>query len=144
MSWFNYYGLVIVGIILLPNIIWALKHKDDGTSVYKNRIAAVTEQLGRYCCIALMIFNIPHTYFNFWFGNALIIYLTVNGALCLAYLVCWIVFWNNNGKARALLLSIVPSLIFVFCGVTLANIPLCAFAVLFAVSHILISYKSAT
>ena len=27
MSWFNYYGLIIVAIILTPNIVYAVKNK---------------------------------------------------------------------------------------------------------------------
>lgn len=50
---------------------------------------------------------------------------------------------NGNGKLKALSLSIIPSAIFLFSGVVLANIPLIVFAVLFAVNHILISYKNA-
>ena len=89
-----------------------------------------------------MIFNIPYTYFNFWFDNALVVYLSVNGVLCLAYLVFWVICWKRNDKLKALSLSIIPSSIFLFSGVVLANIPLIAFAIIFAVNHILISYKN--
>ena len=29
MSWFNYYGLIIVVLILVPNIIYSVKKKDE-------------------------------------------------------------------------------------------------------------------
>lgn len=90
-----------------------------------------------------MTFNIPYTYFNFWFGSALTVYLTVNGLLLLAYLIFWIVFWKGNGKLRALALSVTPSLIFLFSGIILANIPLIAFALLFGVNHIFLSCNNA-
>lgn len=90
-----------------------------------------------------MIFNIPYSYFNFWFDYAIIVYLAVNGGLCLAYLIFWIICRNKSGKLRALALSVIPSCIFIFSGVMLLNIPLICFAVIFAVSHILISYKNA-
>ena len=89
-----------------------------------------------------MIFNIPYTYFNFWFDHALIVYLTVNGALCLAYLAFWLICWNKSGKLKALSLSIIPSVIFLFSGIVVANIPLIAFAILFGVNHILLSYRN--
>ena len=142
MDWFNYYGLVIMVIIMVPNIIYALKHKNNVENTYKNKAAEICEQIGRYGCFVFMIFNIPYTYFNFWFDYALIIYLSVNGGLCLAYIIFWVVCRKSNGKLKALSLSIIPSCIFLFSGITLANIPLVAFAVIFAVTHILISCKN--
>lgn len=141
MGWFNYYGLAVMAVIMIPNIVYAVKNKNP-VNTYHNKAVEVFEQIGRYGCMIFMIFNIPYTYFNFWFDYALIFYLSVNGALCIAYLIFWAVCWNNNGKLKALSLSILPSLIFLFSGVVLANIPLMAFAVLFAINHIIISYKN--
>ncbi|MCX4313576.1 MAG: hypothetical protein OSJ83_06950 [Clostridia bacterium] len=144
MGWFNYYGLAVMAIIMIPNIVYAVKHKDDAADYYANKAVVVLEQLGRYGCFALMIFNIPYTYFGFWFDNALIVYLSVNGGLCIAYIACWIAFRNRHGMTRALSLSIIPSCIFLFSGIVVANIPLIVFSVIFAVNHILISCKNAT
>ena len=142
MGWFNYYGLIIMAIIMIPNIISALTSK----TAYENRVSAkqfeITEQIGRYGCFAFMIFNIPHTYFNFWFNYTLIVYLAVIGSLCLAYLIFWAICWNRNDKLKAFSLSIIPSCIFLFGGIVLASIPLIFFSVLFAVCHIFISYKN--
>ena len=142
MGWFNYYGLAIIAIIMIPNIIFAVKCKDKFANLYINATVEVLEQIGRYGCMILMVFNIPHTYFNFWFDNALTVYLAVNGCLCVAYLVCWIVFWRKNGIARALTLSILPSLVFIFSGVMILSIPLIVVAVIFTVNHILLSCKN--
>ncbi len=27
MNWFNYYGLAVMAVIMIPNIIYAVKHK---------------------------------------------------------------------------------------------------------------------
>lgn len=89
-----------------------------------------------------MIFNIPYTYFKFWFNYGLIVYLSINGGLCLAYIVFWIICRNKNSRLKALSLSIIPSCIFLFSGIALAYIPLIAFAILFGINHILISYKN--
>ena len=143
MGWFNYYGLAVMAVVMIPNIIYAVKNKGNVADTYNNKLATVAEQVGRYGCFAFMIFNIPYSYFNFWFDYAIIVYLAVNGGLCLAYLIFWIICWNKSGKLRALALSVIPSCIFIFSGVMLLNIPLICFAVIFAVSHILISYKNA-
>ena len=141
MSWFNYYGLAIMAVIMIPNIIYAVKCKGSNTNPYLNKAVEVLEQIGRYACFALMIFNIPYTYFNFWFDYALAVYLSVNGGLCLAYLIFWVVCWNKGGRLKALSLSILPTCIFLFSGVVLASIPLICFAVLFGISHIYLSLK---
>ncbi len=143
MGWFNYYGLAVMAVVMIPNIIYAVKNKGNVAETYNNKLATVAEQVGRYGCFAFMIFNIPYSYFNFWFDYAIIVYLAVNGGLCLAYLIFWIICRNKSGKLRALALSVIPSCIFIFSGVMLLNIPLICFAVIFAVSHILISYKNA-
>ena len=128
---------------MIPNIIYAVKNKGNVADTYNNKLATVAEQVGRYGCFAFMIFNIPYSYFNFWFDYAIIVYLAVNGGLCLAYLIFWIICRNKSGKLRALALSVIPSCIFIFSGVMLLNIPFICFAVIFAVRHILISYKNA-
>ena len=142
MDWFNYYGLIIIAIIMIPNIIFAIKHKDSFENRYKNKAVEVMEQIGRYACLVLMVFNIPYTYFNFWFGHALIVYLAVNGVLSLSYLLFWAICRNKNGKLKALSLSIIPSVIFLLSGVILAYIPLIAFAILFGANHIILSCKN--
>lgn len=143
MKWFNYYGLAIVVLFLIPNIIFAFKNKSAFENAYKNKILELFEQIGRYGCFILMIFNIPYTYFNFWFENALIVYLTVDFSLLAIYLLTWAFFSKLGTIARSLILSIVPSIIFLASGVLLANIPLLVCAVIFTVCHITLSYKNA-
>jgi len=142
MGWFNYYGLAIIVIIMIPNIIFSIKCKDS-ENLYKNKAVEISEQVGRFGCIALMIFNIPYTYFNFWFKYALWIYLGINGGLCIAYIVFWVICGKSDDILKSLSLSIIPSVIFIFSGIVLANIPLIIFAVIFATNHILLSYKNA-
>ena len=130
-------------VLMIPNIVFAIKRKDEFLNAYKNKAAEAFEQIGRYACFAFMVFNVPYAYFNFWFEHALTVYLAVNGALLAAYLILFIVLWKRDGTLKALLLSILPSLLFLFSGVMLLHIPLLVASVLFAVCHILISYKNA-
>ncbi len=133
-----------MAIVMIPNIIYAVKCKNDAANTYNNKAVAALEQIGRYGCFILMIFNIPYLYFNFWFYCALTVYLAVNGTLCLAYLIFWAISGKISGKLKALSLSIIPSCIFLFSGIVLAYLPLILFAVIFAVCHIFISCKNAT
>ena len=141
MCWFNYYGLIVMAIIMIPNIIYAVKHKNDGAE-YRNRAVETAEQIGRYGCFIFMIFNVPYTYFNFWIDHALTVYLSVNGALCLVYLLFWIVCRKQNGLLKALSLSILPTVIFLFDGILLLNVPLITLSLLFGIFHIFISCKN--
>ena len=127
---------------MIPNIIYAAKHKNQ-VAVYDNRAAIVFEQIGRYGCFVFMIFNIPYTYIGFWLSFGEMLYITVNAVLLLGYCASWIVLWNKSGIVKALLLSIIPSLVFIVSGILIASIPLFVFAAIFSVMHILISIKNA-
>lgn len=143
MDWFNYYGLIFTVIIMIPNIIFAVKNKDRSFFAYKNKAAETFEQIGRYACIVFMIFNVPYTWFGYFFRFAEYAYIAVNGVLAFAYCLAWILLWKKSGVARAVILSVLPSLIFLFSGAMITSVPLIAFGAVFAVTHILISVKSA-
>lgn len=144
MGWFNYYGLIFIAVIMVPNIFYALKSRQVSGSRFTNKALETAEQIGRYGCMALMIFNIPYTYFGFWFEGAIAVYISVNAVLCLVYCILWVIFFNRERKVKALSLSVIPTLVFVFSGCMLADIPLIVFAVVFGVCHIYISYKNST
>ncbi|MDE6000795.1 MAG: hypothetical protein K2G96_00515, partial [Clostridia bacterium] len=46
MGWFNYYGLAVMAVIMIPNIIYAATHKSDADTVYKNKAVIIAEQIG--------------------------------------------------------------------------------------------------
>ncbi len=135
MGWFNYYGIAIMAVIMIPNIIFAIKNKNRYQNTYQNKAAEILEQLSRYACMALMVFNIPYTWIGFYFSFAEIVYIIVNSVFVLAYCLVWVVMWNKSGIVKALLLSIIPSLVFLFSGIMIGSIPLTVFAVIFAVTH---------
>jgi len=143
MGWFNWYGLIIIAVIFIPNILCAVLDKNAFVNKFSNKFLTVTEQIGRYGCMAFMVFNIPYTYFNFWFSCAIYVYFAVNGFLLVFYCLGWIIFRKSRSIIKALWLSVTPSLIFVFSGIMLASVPLLVCAVIFSVAHILISVKNA-
>ena len=142
MSWFNYYGLIAVAIILLPNIISAVVDKSTFENKYNSKAMLILEQIGRYGCMMSMIFNIPYTYFNFWFTHALIVYLITNGVLLVLYILGWIIFRKGRNTVKMLWLSIIPPTLFLFSGVMLLSIPLIILAVIFGIGHITVSYMN--
>ena len=142
MSWFNYYGLIAVAIILLPNIISAVVDKSTFENKYNSKAMLILEQIGRYGCMMFMIFNIPYTYFNFWFTHALIVYLITNGVLLVLYILGWIIFRKGRNTVKMLWLSIIPTTLFLFSGVMLLSVPLIILAVIFGIGHITVSYMN--
>ena len=143
MEWFNVFGLVFIAVIMIPNIIFAVKHKDAFENRNQNKAIEFIEQIGRFGCFGFMIFNIPSTWFGWWSNEAFAIYLLVDALLIVLYLTLWIVCWRKNNVFRALALSIIPSVIFLFSGIMCRSLLLIISSLLFAPTHIFISYKNA-
>ena len=143
MEWFNMFGLVFIAVIMIPNIIFAVKHKDAFENRNQNKAIEFIEQIGRFGCFGFMIFNIPSTWFGWWSDELFSIYLLVDALLIVLYLTLWIVCWSKNNVFRALALSIIPSVIFLFSGIMCRSLLLIISSLLFAPTHIFISYKNA-
>ena len=143
MNWFNIYGLVMVAVIMIPNIIFALKCRDGFENRFKNRLVEALEQVGRFGCFGFMIFNIPGLCLGWCSVGARTVYLIVDAVLVLLYCLIWIICFKKSSVFRALALSILPSVLFLFSGILMRSVPLTAAAVIFAPCHILISYQNA-
>lgn len=143
MGQINIFGLVFMIIIMIPNVIFALKCKDGFENRWENKAVEVLEQIGRYGCFAFMVINIPKTWFGWASDEAFALYLIVDAVLVTAYCVIWAVCFKKSSVFRALSLSIIPSVIFLFSGIMSRSVLLMISAVVFAPCHILISYKNA-
>lgn len=143
MEWLNVFGLVMVAVIMIPNILFAMKYKDGFVNKWNNKSVETVEQIGRFGCFGFMIINIPGTWFGWWSDEAFAVYLVVDAVLVTLYCVIWAVCFRKSSVFRALALSIIPSVLFLFSGIMSRSILLTIAAVLFAPSHILISYQNA-
>lgn len=143
MEWLNVFGLVLVAVIMIPNILFAMKCKDGFVNKWNNKSVETVEQIGRFGCFGFMIINIPGTWFGWWSDEAFAVYLVVDAVLVTLYCVIWAVCFRKSSVFRALALSIIPSVLFLFSGIMSRSILLTIAAVLFAPSHILISYQNA-
>ena len=143
MEWLNVFGLVMVAVIMIPNILFAMKCKDGFVNKWNNKSVETVEQIGRFGCFGFMIINIPGTWFGWWSDEACAVYLVVDAVLVTLYCVIWAVCFRKSSVFRALALSIIPSVLFLFSGIMSRSILLTIAAVLFAPSHILISYQNA-
>ncbi len=143
MEWINIFGVIFILIIMIPNIIYALKIKDGFENKWNNKLVEIIEQIGRVGCFGFMIINIPGTWFGWWSDEVFAIYLIVNIMLILLYCLIWIICFRKNTVFRALTLSVIPSIIFLFSGIMSRSVLLIFASILFAPTHILISYKNA-
>ena len=143
MEWLNVFGLVMVAVIMIPNILFAMKCKDGFVNKWNNKFVETMEQIGRFGCFGFMIISIPGTWFGWWSDEAFAVYLVVDAVLVTLYCVIWAVCFRKSSVFRALALSIIPSVLFLFSGIMSRSILLTIAAVLFAPSHILISYQNA-
>ena len=133
MEWLNPFGLLIIAVIMIPNILFAVKCKDSFANRWSNKAVETMEQIGRFGCFGFMIFNIPGTCSGWWSDAAFIVCFMADAVLVILYCAMF----------RALALSIIPSVLFLFSGIMSRSLLLIFASLLFAPSHILISYKNA-
>ena len=143
MEWCNVFGLIFMAVILIPNILFVVKCKDGFENKWKNRTVETLEKIGHFGCFGFMIFNIPGTWFGWRSDEAFAVYLVVDALLVGLYCLVWIVCFRKTGLFRALALSILPSVLFLFSGIMTRSVLLTISALLFAPTHIAISWQNA-
>ncbi len=143
MEWINVFGLVFLVVIMIPNILYAIKHKEGFQNKWQNRAVEILEQIGRIGCFAFMIINIPGTWFGWTSDEAFAVYLIADAALVVLYCIIWILCFHKNSMFKAIALSMIPSVVFLFSGIMSRSVLLIVAATLFAPCHVLISYKNA-
>ena len=140
IEWFNYYGFIIMSLMMIPNIILGITHNENQPQV--NKTIEALEQVGRYGCFALMIFNIPFVCSGFYFESDELVYLVTNGILICRHLIIWIICWNRHMMFRLYALSILPTAIFVFSSIILGYYLILLFSIIFGICHIYISVNN--
>ena len=140
-NWINLFGGVIVLLILIPNIIYALKNKEE-TPEKSNIIIRIIEQVGRYACMLLMIVPLFVGEFGFSPLEFMFNYLIGNLILLVFYYIFWVLFAKNKSLDKALALAAIPTLIFINSAISVKHLTLLVFALLFGASHIYITYKN--
>lgn len=143
MEWFNVYGIIFMILIMIPNIVFALKNPNGFEDKWNNKYVQMIEQVGRFGCFGFMIINVPGTWFGWRSEESFAIYLIGDAILVILYCAIWMVCFHKNSLFRALALSVIPSALFLFSGMMSRFALLIISAALFAPSHILISCKNA-
>ena len=138
----NAFGLALVLLLLIPNIIYALARRDEIPKGVGITPMGILEQIGRYGCMLLMAVNIGLKEFGFASVFGLLAYLFGNGLFILIYWVCWVFYYNRPTRGLALMLAILPAAVFLLSGTVLRHWLLVIAAVIFAVSHIYITNQN--
>lgn len=141
IGWLNVFGLILVVLLLIPNIIYAVKYKGQKNQC-TNRIMNLLEQVGRYGCMFLMVFNIGIAEFGFPSIESLLLYGFGNGILMLAYWITWMLYFHKASYGKQLVLAILPTAIFLLCGITMQYYMLILFGILFGVGHIYVTWEN--
>ena len=143
MRWFNVFGFILMAILIVPNTVYFTKRKEGVPHKWNNKIVGIIEQIGRVGCTFFMIINIPGWWSGWGSGELLTIYLIVNTGFVAVYCMIWTMGLCKDKVIVALALSGIPSALFLFSGIIIRYVPLILAALMFAPSHILISYKNA-
>ena len=141
-GWINIFGAIIVILMLIPNIVFAIKNKDE-KNLCTSRFMNIAEQIGRYACVVLMW--LPLVVWKFGFASVLemVLYMALNGTLLAAYWLSFAFYMKRRTEKLALVLAFLPSCIFLLSGILLRHWLLVGFAVLFAIGHIYVTYQNA-
>ena len=88
-SIFNLWTAGVVGMLLVPNIIYALRHRDGGVSG-DSRAISILEQTGRYGSMIFMVvpLGVKGGEFGFRSVEELILWGAGTAALLAAYYAC--------------------------------------------------------
>lgn len=73
MHWFNGFGLVFMLVIMVPNVVFAIRCRNGFENKWKNKPVELMEQIGRFGC------------FGWPSDEALALYLIGNAVLTAAY-----------------------------------------------------------
>lgn len=140
-------GIIIPGLILLPNLIYYLNQSKQGdvqnNEISASNVAKLFENIGRLGILITPIFyalNLNDR-FSLYFIILCLIFLTL-------YYAAWIRHFVSGSQQIDMRLSLLvplplavyPSLFFICSSYLLSSIPMLIFSVVFAVAHIRVSY----
>ena len=140
-GWFNGYGLIFLILLLIPNIVYAVKYK-DATNTCTNKWALVMEQIGRYGSMFFMVFTLGSMTQGWASVTEFMVYLLGSMLLMLAYWIVWMLYFVEQRMWKSMVLAIIPTLLFMIGGITMRNAVAMAFAVVFGIGHIYVTYKN--
>lgn len=142
MDWINFFGLVFVVLLLIPNVIYAFKFPQHNNKC-QNRFFNLLEQIGRYASMFLMIFDIGIAEFGFSSVSAFVVYILGNTILLFLYWIIWMLYSKKQDAEKMMLLAIIPACMFVLSGIMLGHVLLVISGIIFGIGHIYVTHFNA-
>ena len=130
--WINGWGATIVISMLVPNIIFSVRNPHLENKC-ENVIMNTIEQVGRYTSMILMIVPVLVEKFCFKSVFEMIFYIVVTSVLLLLYLLVWFFYLKSQSTNKAILLALLPAMIFVISGILLRHWLLTIAGILFGI-----------
>ena len=142
-GWFSVFHLLMIAALLIPNGIYMLQNK-QAKNKCTSRCMNVLEQIGRYGCMFLMIFNIGILEFSFSSIGMFLFYTVGNVVLLIVYWIIWMLFFQKQDNWKRMALAIIPTVLFLISGIALRHILLIIMAVIFGIGHIYVTKANMT
>lgn len=164
-NWINLFGLLIIALLMVPNIVYAIKHKGE-RNLCESRCMNALEQIGRYSSMLFLVVCLRDGGYGFSSVALFLVYVLGNLLLLIAYWIVWGIYFygertevtgwvegstsfftagrhrNKNAGVLKMALAVIPSCLFLLSGITLGYFPLIVSAILFAIGHIYVTYKN--
>ena len=140
-GWFNTYGLIFLILLLIPNIIYAVKCK-DAVNKCTDKWVLTLEQIGRYGSMFFMVFTFGSMTQGWASVMDYVVYLWGSALLLLVYWIVWMLYFAGVKMWKSMALAFIPTVLFLVSGITMRNIPAIILAVVFGVGHIYVTYKN--
>jgi hypothetical protein len=141
-NWLNIYGLFIVVLMMVPNILYAIKfHGMENRCT--NKVMIMIEQIGRYTSMFLMIFHIGLAELGFASLKFFVIFIIGNTILMIAYWIIWMLYVKKMMLWKSMALAMIPTAIFIFSGITSRHYLLVIGGIVFGIGHGYVTYHNA-
>ena len=100
------------------------------------------EQIGRYGCMFLMVFNIGIAEFGFRSVGIFLVYIFGNTLFIIFYWIIWMLYFHKRTYWKQILLAVIPACLFLLSGITMLHYLLIVFGIIFGIGHIYVTVKN--
>lgn len=139
---FSYIGFIYVMLLMIPNVIWAIKDSNLFNNIKENKLLSFLEKTGQILIIIMLLtfldFNLQEL--SFWY-----IWLIMSSIFMIMYECWWIRYFKSKNKKQdfysnfigiPLPGAVLPIISFLFLGIYGKSIIFIIITIVFAISHI--------
>lgn len=140
-GWMNVFGLIIIVLFLIPNIIYKIKIKNH-QKLNTNKFMKILEQIGQYGCMFLMVFDFGMGELGFGSIEAFLGYIFGNVILLILYWILWMLYFIKEAYWKKITLAVISTCLFLLSGITMTYTLLIILGIIFGIGHIYIVSKN--